>query len=87
MQYRGRATPLVWRVIRHGSSSVGFEVYQAMLKRATHLVPTGVSVCFLADRGFAMAVATLLFTVQGYQVSERVNVVGWMLTSNGATAI
>lgn len=53
VQYRGRAIPLVWRVIRHGSSSISFEVYQAMLKRATRLVPAGVSVCFLADRGFA----------------------------------
>jgi hypothetical protein len=53
VQYRGRAIPLVWRVIRHGSSSVSFEVYQAMLKRAARLIPTGVSVCFLADRGFA----------------------------------
>jgi hypothetical protein len=53
VQYRGRAIPLVWRVIRHASSSVGFEVYQAMLKRAARLVPAGVSVCFLADRGFA----------------------------------
>lgn len=53
VQYRGRAIPLVWRVIRHGSSSVGFEVYQSMLKRAAGLLPVGVSVCFLADRGFA----------------------------------
>lgn len=53
VQYRGRAIPLVWRVIRHGSSSVSLEVYQAMLKRAARLIPTGVSVCFLADRGFA----------------------------------
>lgn len=53
VQYRGRAVPLVWRVIRHGSSSVRFEVYQAMLKRATRLVPPNVRVCFLADRGFA----------------------------------
>ncbi|XPM60487.1 MAG: hypothetical protein EDM05_025820 [Leptolyngbya sp. IPPAS B-1204] len=44
---------LVWRVIRHGSSAVGVEVYQAMLKRASGLIPVGVSVCFLADRGFA----------------------------------
>lgn len=28
-------------------------VYQAMLKRAARLMPTGVSVCFLADRGNA----------------------------------
>ena len=53
VQYRGRAVPLVWRVIRHRSSSVQFSVYQAMLKRAARLVPAGVSVCFLADRGFA----------------------------------
>jgi len=53
VQYRGRAVPLVWRVIRHGSSSVRFEVYQPMLKRAVRLVPLGVEVYFLADRGFA----------------------------------
>ncbi len=41
------------RVIRHGSSSIRFSMYQAMLKRASRLVPPGVSVCFLADRGFA----------------------------------
>lgn len=53
VQYRGRAIPLVWRVIRHGSSSIRFDVYQAMLKRAERLIPQGVEVCFLADRGFA----------------------------------
>jgi hypothetical protein len=52
LQYRGRAVPIVWRVIRHGSSSVRFDVYQAMLKRAARLVPAGTEVCFLADRGF-----------------------------------
>jgi len=55
VQYRGRAIPLVWRVIRHGSSSVRFEVDQVMLKRAARLVPPEVSVYFLADRGFADA--------------------------------
>ncbi len=53
IQDRGRAIPLVWRVLRHGSSSVRFEVYQLMLKPAARLVPVGVSVRFLADRGFA----------------------------------
>jgi hypothetical protein len=53
VHYRGRAIPLVWRVIRHGSSSVGLAVYQSMLKRAAGLLPVGVGVCFLADRGFA----------------------------------
>lgn len=53
IQYRGRAIPLIWRVLRHRSSSVGFEQYQLMLKRAARLIPAGVSVRFLADRGFA----------------------------------
>ena len=53
VQYRGRAVPIVWRVIRHKSSSVSFSTYQAMLKRAARLMPAGISVCLLADRGFA----------------------------------
>ena len=53
VQYRGRAIPIVWRVIRHESSSVSFNVYQAMLKRAARLMPAETAVCFLADRGFA----------------------------------
>lgn len=53
IQYRGRAIPLVWRVLRHRSSTVRFEVYQGMLKRAARLIPDKVSVRFLADRGFA----------------------------------
>lgn len=53
IQYRGRAIPLVWRVIRHSSSSVRFSVYQGMLQRAARLIPVEVSVRLLADRGFA----------------------------------
>jgi hypothetical protein len=53
VQYRGRAVPVIWRVIRHGSSSVQLSAYQDMLKRVQKIVPAGVSVCFLADRGFA----------------------------------
>jgi hypothetical protein len=43
----------VWRVLRHRSSTVEFAVYQPMLKRAARLIPEGMSVRFLADRGFA----------------------------------
>jgi hypothetical protein len=53
VQYRGRAVPVIWRVIRHRSSSVPLSAYQDMLKRVQKIVPAGVSVCFLADRGFA----------------------------------
>jgi hypothetical protein len=53
VHYRGRAVPVIWRVIRHGSSSVQLSAYQDLLKRVQKIVPAGVSVCFLADRGFA----------------------------------
>lgn len=53
--YRGRAVPLVWRVIKHPSSTVSFETYQPLLDRAWKIL-TECACCdviFLADRGFA----------------------------------
>jgi hypothetical protein len=51
--YRGRAVPLVWEVLEHGSSSVAYEAYAALLDAVPPLLPLGVKVVFLADRGFA----------------------------------
>jgi hypothetical protein len=51
--YRGRAVPLVWEVLEHGSSSVAYEAYAALLEAIPPLLPPGVRVVFLADRGFA----------------------------------
>jgi hypothetical protein len=51
--YRGRAVPLVWCVLQHGSAQVAFDAYQELLNRAALLLPRGCSVVFLADRGFA----------------------------------
>jgi hypothetical protein len=51
--YRGRAVPLVWKVLEHGSSSVAYEVYQELLDQAAVLLPLHCQVVFLADRGFA----------------------------------
>jgi hypothetical protein len=51
--YRGRAVPLVWKVLKHSSSSVAYEVYKALLFKAAELLPLGCRVVFLADRGFA----------------------------------
>jgi len=51
--YRGRAVPLVWKVLEHSSSSVAYEVYQGLLDQAAELLPLGCQVVFLADRGFA----------------------------------
>jgi hypothetical protein len=51
--YRGRAVPLTWQVREHGSSSVTYEAYEALLNAVPPLLPQGVKVVFLADRGFA----------------------------------
>ena len=51
--YRGRAVPMVWEVLEHGSSSVAYATYKALLDALPPLLPLGVRVVFLADRGFA----------------------------------
>jgi hypothetical protein len=51
--YRGRAVPLVWTVLEHGSSSVAYKEYAYLLDEAAKLVPASCEVLFLADRGFA----------------------------------
>ena len=51
--YRGRAVPWVWCVLEHGSATVAYDVYKALLDKANTLVPFVCKVVFLADRGFA----------------------------------
>lgn len=51
--YRGRAVPLVWTVLQHGSSSVAYEVYASLLDATAQWLPPHCQVEFLADRGFA----------------------------------
>lgn len=53
--YRGRAVPVVWKVIKHGSSSVALMTYRDLLDEASRRLPLYFdgSVVFLADRGFA----------------------------------
>jgi hypothetical protein len=51
--YRGRAVPLVWTVLEHGSAQVRYDVYKALVDGAAALLPSHGRVVFLADRGFA----------------------------------
>lgn len=51
--YRGRAVPLGWEVLKHGSSRVTHAAEEALLEAVPALVPAGVKVVFLADWGFA----------------------------------
>jgi Transposase DDE domain len=48
----GRSFTLAQVVLEHGSAMVGFEQYQPLLERAKQVLPAGVRVTLLADRGF-----------------------------------
>jgi Transposase DDE domain len=51
--YRGRAIPVMWKVIPHKSSSVAHSDYSKLLYAVATVLPQGTEVLFLADRGFA----------------------------------
>lgn len=50
--YRGRALPIVWRVLERRSASVAFSEYRELLYQAANRLPQNVKVVALADRGF-----------------------------------
>lgn len=49
----GRAVPLMWRVLEHGSATVAFKEYKVLLRKARWLLRHHPDVMLLADRGFA----------------------------------
>lgn len=51
--YRGRTIPIAWRVVAQSSSSVRLWTIQRVLRQSARLMPEGVAVVLLADRGFA----------------------------------
>ncbi len=51
--YRGRAIPVAWKVLEHCSSTVAYSTYAPLLDAVVEVLPLGVEVLFLADRGFA----------------------------------
>lgn len=51
--YRGRAVPLVWKVLEQPSSSVAYDIYQDVLDKVADLLPFQCTVVLTADRGFA----------------------------------
>lgn len=53
--YRGRALPLAWRAMRHKGTQVGFEDYQPVLDQVREMMPSGLIITLLADRGFVHA--------------------------------
>jgi hypothetical protein len=50
--YRGRAISLAWRALRHRSTQVSFEAYQPVLDQVHAIIPSGMVITRLSDRGF-----------------------------------
>jgi hypothetical protein len=50
--YRGRAIPLIWKVLAQSSTSIKFTAYADLLRSAAQLLPLDCQVVLLADRGF-----------------------------------
>ena len=51
--YRGRTIPITWRIVAQSSSTVRLWTIQQVLRQAARVMPTGVAIVLLADRGFA----------------------------------
>lgn len=49
----GRAVPVLWRVLEHGSATVAFKEYKPLLRKARWLLRHHSDKMLLADRGFA----------------------------------
>lgn len=49
----GRAVPLLWRVLEHGSATVAFRQYKGLLRQARWLLRHHPDVMLLGDRGNA----------------------------------
>jgi hypothetical protein len=52
--YRGRTVPIAWQVVAQSSSTVRLWTIQRVLRQAARVMPDGVAVVLLADRGFAV---------------------------------
>lgn len=75
---RGRAVPLVWSVLEHGSAMVAHEVYQDLLDQAATLLPPSCQVVLLADRGFADTKLMAQLSHLGWRFRMRIKSSFWV---------
>ena len=80
--YRGRDVPLTWKVIEHGSASVSFETYEALLEEAKRRLPFACKVIFLADRGFADTQLMSPLREMGWHFRIRIKSKFWIYSSH-----
>ncbi len=83
MIHRGRALPVVWRIMKHESASISFADYQEMIKQAQTRLPKSVKVVLLADRGFVHTELMKMLTVQlGWHYHIRIKSNTWIWRGN-----
>ena len=80
--HRGRALPVGWRVLAHGSASIKPGVYRELLQDAASLLPRGVKVVLLADRGFVHTETMTLVRSFGWHYRIRVKNDVWLWRSS-----
>ena len=81
--HRGRALPLIWRVMEHESASVSFADYQEIIKQARSRLPESVTVVLLADRGFVHTELMTMLTAQlGWHYRIRIKSNTWIWKGN-----
>jgi hypothetical protein len=76
--YRGRAVPLVWWVLKHGSAQVSCEAYKELLEQAAVLLPRRCQVICLAARGFADTALMAHLPRLGWQWRMRIKRSFWL---------
>jgi len=77
--YRGRALPVVWRVLKRRSASVAFREYREMLYQGANRLPQGIKVVLLADRGFAHVKAMAAMSTElGWHYRIRLKRNAWI---------
>ena len=81
--HKGRALPVVWRVMKHDSASISFADYQEMIQQAKVRIPKSVKVVLLADRGFVHTkLMTMLTTQLGWHYRIRIKSNNWIWHGN-----
>jgi hypothetical protein len=85
--YRGRAIPWVWKVLEHKSATVGFSDYQPLLLQVPSLLPQGVKVVLLADRGFADTDLMAFIRTLGWHFRIRIKANFWVYQGKQGTQV
>ena len=81
--HRGRALPVVWRVIEHDSASISFADYQEMVRQAQPRLPESAKVVLLADRAFVHTKLMTMVTSQlGWHYHIRIKSNTWIWHGN-----